>query len=206
MFFKSKNLLKFKVNKLTLTSLGIFIWIAMIIKTVEKLIDILNFSTKEEYVAVGASLNIDPQSFSKYAYWNDDFYTRNCIARTNDYELILLCWEKNHETPIHCHGGEECWVNVIQGKLKETNYTFEKDILQETRVDILEQGGVSYMNDNMGFHKLENNTDERAMSLHLYMDPIKHCSKYDDKTNSFTPVKMKDYSFGGKLIHENVVV
>ena len=48
---------------------------------------------------------LNEAEFEKYATWNQESYTRNCIARTDTYELILLCWEKKQETPIHEHGG-----------------------------------------------------------------------------------------------------
>ena len=172
----------------------------MIINTVKSLVELLNCSTKEEYKTIGASLDIDPMSFSKFTHWNSGFYTRNCISRTANYELILLCWEKGQKTPVHCHGGEECWVNIIQGTLKETNFTFENKTLLAGEVDHLLPGEVSYMNDELGFHMLENDTAQRAMSLHLYMDPISHCSRYDEKSNAFISVEMSDYSFEGKLV------
>jgi len=41
------------------------------------------------------------------------------------------------------------------------------------------------MIDFMGFHNLENKSNKRSMSLHLYAKPIRNCNVYDSKRNAF---------------------
>ncbi len=65
--------------------------------------------------------------FEKYATWSETCYTRNCIAENEDFELILICWEKGQATAIHDHGGEECWVYFVEGEFRENIYTQEKE-------------------------------------------------------------------------------
>ena len=44
---------------------------------------------------------------------------------------------------------------------------------------------ITYMIDFMGFHKLENLSNKRSMSLHLYAKPIRSCQIFDTKSNEF---------------------
>ncbi len=125
--------------------------------------------------------------------WSEDCYTRNCIIENENFELILICWCKGHKTGIHDHGGEECWVKVIEGEFKETIY--KKDNSGELNVVksiVSKQNEVTYMKDFMGFHKLENLSNKRSVSLHLYAKPIRKCNMFDEASNTFIS---KDLSY-----------
>ena len=138
------------------------------------------------YSKIIQSIEIPEQAFEKFCSWSDDCYTRNCIFENEKFELILLCWEKSQKTSIHDHGGEECWVKVIKGTFKEITYK-EHAIsgLKEITSSISKKGETSYMIDFMGFHSLENYSNHRAMSLHLYAKPIKNCNIFDTNTRTF---------------------
>ena len=170
-----------------------------IINTLKDLLSNLDSSTKDEYAAIGANLDIPLSELEKFMFWNKDHYARNCIVRTDHYELILLCWEKGQETPIHCHGGEECWVYVMDGKLKEGHFHLEdgQPVLEST--EVMSTGEKSFMCDELGYHKLHNVSDGRSMSLHLYMDPIDQCTKFDKSNNIFKAVDLTYYSYEGEL-------
>ena len=173
-----------------------------VITDLSGLIKELDKSSKDEYAAIGAKLNIPPNQLQQYSHWNSKFYTRNCIKRTDHYELILLCWEEGQVTPIHCHGGEECWVYVIEGSLKETHYLLDNQKLSLENVEILSKGEKSFMCDELGFHKLANINEGRSISPHLYMDPINSCGKFDEKTKKFEQVDLSYYSYEGKRVTE----
>ena len=59
------------------------------------------------------------------------------------------------------------------GELKETN-----------QID-LSPGDLCYMQDSMGFHLLKNQTQENAMTLHLYIKPVDECNVYNPKEKAF---------------------
>lgn len=170
-----------------------------VINNLSELLSELNNSSKDDYAAIGARLEIPIAQLKSYSHWNSNFYTRNCIERTDHYELILLCWEAGQDTPVHCHGGEECWVYVMDGKLQETHIQCEESELITESIEILDKGEKSFMCDDLGYHKLENISDQRSMSLHLYMDPIDSCTKFDEKLNTFEQVDLTYYSYKGQL-------
>ena len=85
----------------------------------------LTENQQSTYHQIIRSVAIPEAAFEDFCSWSEDCYTRNCIFENEKFELILLCWEKDQITPIHDHGGEECWVKVINGTLKETLYKQE---------------------------------------------------------------------------------
>ena len=132
------------------------------------------------------SMKMPRSAFENCCSWSSKTYTRNCIAQNEKFELILLCWEKGQKTPIHDHGGEECWVRIIQGEFKETIYNVDDaGKLHAGKSIITKTGDVTYMIDFMGCHRLENLSNKRSMSLHLYAKPIRNCNIYDEDLGKF---------------------
>jgi cysteine dioxygenase len=164
-----------------------------IIETLNELVDSLTEGERVTYSHIMNSIQIPKLAFDEINSWSQDCYTRNCIAHGDEFELILLCWEAGQVTPIHDHGGEECWVKIIDGEFRETLY--QKDEAGELNsVKSVQSsiGDVTYMVDFMGFHRLENLSDKRSMTLHLYAKPIKTCNIYNEETETFVP---KDMSY-----------
>ena len=165
-----------------------------IVETLRELVTALSEGERATYNSIVRSMNIPISVFEAHCSWSDDCYTRNCVADTENFELILLCWEPEQMTPIHDHGGEECWVTVIQGAFKETIYRLDDhDEPEELKSSIYETNEVSYMIDFMGFHSLKNVSGTRSMSLHLYAKPIRNCNMYDEESEELVNKEL-DYT------------
>ena len=127
----------------------------------------LSKNHQSTYNQIIRSVAIPLENFQDYCFWSSSFYTRNCIFENEKFELILLCWEKDQKTPIHDHGGEQCWVKVIEGEFKETIYKSNEvsdfNILKST---LFKAGDIAYMIDFMGCHQLKNLSNQQALSLH----------------------------------------
>ena len=172
------------------------------ITSLEGLLEVLPGCSGKDYVGLIKRIDLDTMDFSPYQFWSQDHYTRNCIVRTKKHELILLCWEEGQETPIHCHAGEECWVYLLQGEMKEVRYEDEENTNTPLPIDemMVKEKKFSYMNDEMGYHSLKNIYPGRSMSLHLYMNPIDTCQVYNNKTKSFDLKVLSYHSKEGKLL------
>lgn len=161
------------------------------LETLSELIQVLDEVERTKYTTILKSMKLPIAEFKKYATWSETCYTRNCIEENENFELILICWEKEQVTAIHDHGGEECWVYFVEGEFREHIYTEnEKGKLDIIKTTDAKPGGVAYMIDFMGYHNLENLSNKRSMSLHLYAKPIKNCNVYDSKNNEFTPKEL----------------
>ena len=138
--------------------------------------------------------------FDQYAFWNEKHYTRNCIAHNEHFELVLLCWEAGQKTANHCHNGQECWVKVISGAFEEEMYVLneESGSLEYTETKHLARHEVTSVDDHTIFHTLKNTNEGRAMSLHLYMKPIKECRYYNTKDAELQTVTLSYYSINGE--------
>lgn len=176
----------------------------MDIVSLKSLIQALNQSTASNHAKLLKNLNIPLSDFERFATWDNKGYTRNCIYRNDSYELILLCWNKDDATPIHSHDGQNCWVYQIQGELTEIRYEkVDGGDLIETNRTILDEGKLSFMNKKMGYHKLSNITEGRAMTLHAYVLPINSCEYFCEEDQFFKTKDLQYDSLREAVLSEN---
>lgn len=162
------------------------------IQTIEQLVESLNNAKPEDYSRVINRVDIPVKEFRKYSYWNQDKYTRNCLQVTDEFELILLCWSKDTGSPIHGHAGQRCWVYQVEGNVEEIRYKkSETGRLVETYRHDLNPGSLSYMDDSMGYHVIQNKDDRPAMTLHIYIAPITACKVLKPDADAFETVALK---------------
>ncbi len=161
------------------------------LQTLSDLITALSEEERKSYNQIIRTIQLQPKDVEGYASWSKDCYTRNCIVNNEKFELILICWCEGHKTPIHDHGGEECWVKVIQGELEEVIYKKNENAdLIATKSSISKANQVSYMKDFMGFHSLENISKKKCMTLHLYAKPIRKCNVFDEDSETFIETEL----------------
>ncbi len=161
------------------------------IDSLDQLIAELDKAEKQDVPNIIKRLRLKKDYFEEYASWCQDGYTRNCVHRTDGYELILLCWAKSCVTPIHDHGGQACWVYQIAGELTEKR--FEKNAageLIETNRMTLQPQDLTFMEDRMGYHQLCNESNTRGYTLHLYASPIDQCDVFNEDKNCFETKNM----------------
>ena len=170
------------------------------ITTIEQLIECFDDAEPSEQVSVLKSIKIPTAEFEKFATWKVNEYTRNCVARRDKFEFILLCWDKGSSTPIHGHAGQNCWVYQVSGEVRERRYKESGDSFEITNEAILNKGKITYMHDRMGYHTIENISNGMAMTLHVYANPIDRCQVYNEEISAFEIKEMEYDSIDGKDI------
>ncbi len=143
----------------------------------------------ENYEGLIKEHNINFETLLPFASWSSDSYQRICLANNDDCELILLCWDEGQKTPIHSHDGQKCWVYFAKGEFEECLYAKgdKNRLLHKNRV---EEGQVTFLTDEIGFHSLENRSSGLGMTLHLYANPIKKCQVYSESEDDFVDKEM----------------
>jgi len=114
-------------------------------------------------------------------------YSRNLIARNKYFTLMLLCWPPKAVSPIHDHGGSECWLRVVQGALEERYYEKPTENAPLVRKSVKQHSSpsVCFINDGLGLHSIANpSATETAISLHCYVPGYDVCHAYLDEESS----------------------
>lgn len=177
--------------------------IATEITTLEELIDALdNAETSNDYRDVVRYLELEDEEVEPFCFVGDGKYTRNCIKRTDDYELLALVWNKGQYTSIHNHAKQECWMYVQRGTLEEERFKMVDGEPEKIGDGTLTRGQYAYITDEQGVHRLINKHDGVSVSLHLYVGPIDRCSQYDEESGEFNVNQLSYYSHEGKILEE----
>lgn len=118
--------------------------------------------------------DLSPRDWQKYALFDKNKpYTRNLISTDHEtYTLLLLCWNPGQESPIHDHPCDGCWLQVLEGGIREVRY--DAKLNPVSRIDC-GASELSYITDNLGYHKVGNPTSTPAVTLHLYAPPFERC-------------------------------
>lgn len=102
---------------------------------------------------------------SKFPIQNKKNYSKQTIFLNNNFELILIKWDKDSKSSNHSHPKNGCILKVLDGKLLEERY-YNNKIYKKS---ILNNNEIGYMHDKLGTHKIY--ALEETYSLHLYSPP-----------------------------------
>ncbi|XP_065883820.1 cysteine dioxygenase type 1-like [Dysidea avara] len=143
----------------------------------------------DKVIKVMSGYKSDPRDWAQYAMFDPHRYTRNLVDRGNGrFNLIVLCWGEGHGSSIHDHANSHCFMKMLQGSLKETQYHWPNNNKRNIPLDEKfathhNIDDVTYINDSIGLHRVENSSHtEGAISLHLYSPPFQMCQTFDERT------------------------
>ncbi len=157
------------------------------IQNLKQLLSELENVEDGDYSKIANRLALSKEELRTLAVFSEERYTRVCIARTDNYELLLLGWNAHQATLIHGHDQQACWVHFVEGEFIEELYSFNSDNRQmvKNKTQIVAEGKTTFMEDEMGYHSLINTSDSKALSLHLYVKPIDSCVIFDEDQQAF---------------------
>ncbi len=143
---------------------------------------------------------ITRENLSRYVIFNKACYTRNLIHRNDYFELMVICWDAGHQTPLHDHNQSSGWMLPIEGNIHETRYQMKQDPKPHfEKVSTHPVAGAAYIDDFIGMHVLHNDSGKQAITLHLYSPPIRECRYYDAQSAASRVATMRYYSIDGEL-------
>jgi cysteine dioxygenase len=152
------------------------------ITTIEQLVrELTQGPGRRGFLEILDRIDIPVDEFEPYSRWNEKHYTRNCIARTDAFELLLICYEPGQRTSIHDYSTEEAWVHPLVGTVLEERFECAPGgPLRKVSSARLDPGSFSYLHNGRGIHRYINNDMGRSMTLNLYARPLNKWKMYDE--------------------------
>lgn len=150
---------------------------------------------------------VDPDTLAPYLNWDRQHYTRNLIDKTPLYELIAICWEVGQFSSVHNHQGQNCWMTVPLGRLLVQNYrTISEDLkggkcnLEPTSTVEMNPEHPCQVDPAEPVHRVLNPREfnQRAVSLHVYSQPIDSCVVYSPERGTCGEIKLQYTTEYGK--------
>lgn len=158
-----------------------------------------NFPVQEVTTFLQAT-RFEKELLEPYSFFSEKRYTRNLLHKRPEYEILLLCWMPHQVSPIHGHEGEKCWMRVEAGELHFTDYESREEggrTLVEARYSAI--GTEGFVDGPAVIHRVANETNLPAMSLHLYARPFAQCDVFDKENHLKKKIDLSYDSMHGQL-------
>jgi cysteine dioxygenase len=114
-------------------------------------------------------------------------YTRTCAYQDRHFEILLLNWAPGALSAIHDHGGQHCWMFVLEGRLEVEDYLRidTGDVAGYAQVEqngarILEPGEMDLRSGRFDLHRVAASGSAPAVSLHIYAGPLRQFLIYHE--------------------------
>lgn len=145
----------------------------------EALIQALDDAQPRDFFKILSESKLTRGDLERYNYWTEAHYGRVCLHRTEEYELVLTCWEPGQASPIHDYEASLAWTHPVCGTLQEERFIELNGGLQRVASTHLTDNDFSFMNESIGIHRYSNPGKDRAVALHLFAKPVTSWNVYD---------------------------
>lgn len=136
----------------------------------------------------------------EFMRFREECYARNLVSASELFELLVICWKPGQISPIHDHQGQRCWMAVLDGGMRETQFhAAGRGPLREGRTSVLQPGQVAYIQDEIALHEIAPAGDGAGVTLHLYSRPIRECRIFDRHTGQVSVRGLAYHSVEGLL-------
>ncbi|MFN7135572.1 MAG: cysteine dioxygenase [Myxococcales bacterium] len=98
-------------------------------------------------------------------------YARIPLAVSRHWELVLVSWLPGQASAVHDHGGSHGASVLLAGALLETSFRRQGRRLVPVRRRRV-QRGQAMLEGHGGIHRVANDAERPAISLHLYSPPL----------------------------------
>lgn len=111
----------------------------------------------------------------EFLRFEDDCYSRNLVAESPWFNVLVLCWKSGQRSPIHDHAQSVCAFKVLTGVCSETSYAFSPcgQVVPVRTKDFL--AGEIVASHDSETHQVSNLQPEGTalVTLHVYSPPLK---------------------------------
>ncbi len=155
------------------------------ITTIRELVQqLLRHPDPAAYAETLARYAVPGRDLEPYIRWNARHYTRNCVVRNDDFELLVICYEPGQRTSIHDYDSQTAWVHVVQGEVLEERFDIAPSgAVKLLRESNLKPGAVETLSSGNSIHRFTNQGPGRAVTLNLYAKPMSKWRVYDEGTS-----------------------
>jgi predicted metal-dependent enzyme (double-stranded beta helix superfamily) len=102
---------------------------------------------------------------------NSKTYHRDILYLSDNYKVILIFWNPWSESPIHCHSNGGCLMKVLKGTLTVDLYdASDFSTIQHKSTTVYREHLVTYIKGKYGIHKVTNDSNQLAITLHIYIN------------------------------------
>lgn len=149
--------------------------------------ELLRHRDPEAYGDILLRYAVPTRDLEPYFRWNTRHYTRTCIHRNEDFELLVICYEPGQRTSVHDYDSQRAWIHPVIGEVVEERFALMPgDGLRRTSEVHRHPGEVDRISEGTAIRRFTNVGPGRAVTLNLYAKPMSKWRVYDERTGATT--------------------
>lgn len=154
------------------------------ITTIQELVrELLRHRDISAYPRILERYNVPSRDLEPYFRWNSRHYTRTCIHRNEEFELLVICYEPGQRTSIHDFNSQIAWVHPVMGEVVEERFALDADGgIRSVGETHWHPGELEHFANGTSIHRFTNRGPGRAVTLNLYARPMSNWRVYDERT------------------------
>jgi cysteine dioxygenase len=115
--------------------------------------------------------------YTKYVKINKNTYNKELVYKNNLFDMYIINWGNRQKSKIHNHSTNGCLFKILEGNIIEHRYDIKNlELISSVK---FKKNSISYIDDNLYYHKMENLFEKPCVSLHIYSPPDFKCTYYD---------------------------
>lgn len=144
-----------------------------LVKMIRHMDGLTEAATTEHMADLISRANVTRQDLINACKFSDKTYARNTLAKSDWYQLLVICWRYGQGSPIHDHEGSNCAVRIVDGIATETMFEdLGNGLVEPVCTRELNADELCTANDR-DIHVIENRQpDKELITLHLYSPPL----------------------------------
>ncbi len=119
------------------------------------------------YTEIFNKIQFGYKDIEHLCFWDPDNYSKINIEKHDDYELVLICWEKGQYSPVHNHDLDLACTYILKGELTEEIYSQTEEPVLEKKIKHIQKNFSCLKKEDKKNHRLINSFDGRSVSFHL---------------------------------------
>lgn len=108
--------------------------------------------------------------WEKYVYISSVNYNKEKICENELFDMFIITWNHYQCSAIHDHSKNGCLYKVLDGNITEKIYNSNDTLNVKIERNML-NGEVSYIDNSIGYHSMNNLNENICVTLHVYSPP-----------------------------------
>ncbi len=134
--------------------------------------------TGDEATAILANADLTIHDAAGFVVRKTDGYSRQRVARTEAFELLVMTWLPGQGSGAHDHASSVSAFKILQGTADETRYTQAEDSLVDPLDNRELHAGEVGIDPGDVIHAVRNAHEEALVSVHVYAPPIRELRRF----------------------------
>ena len=148
-----------------------------------------------------ARLVIQTEEIKTHIKFSRRRYARNLVHKSDEFEIMIMCWNSGQRSSIHDHAGSLGGLKVLQGELTESLFAKAPNGMIKSLSSSDYGAGAIRVEETSLIHQISNLQGDsgQAISVHVYLPPLVRMNVYSLEDPAVRHVLPQYFSFGSGI-------